>query len=186
LSNFVAIVLGSAASLWVVGMRGSRDIYPVNHWERRWVLGFLAASACLAVFLAVRGNDSQLHASPIAGAEDQASHLTRPAEVDAARPLDPPDAPPPSQANGASAKDQPAEDGGEIRFVLKPPAANKDGSSTPEMTIVIPSGRRGEDQADPKPRTGQEKPDTQRRRPLLRILREGRDLFRPRQRDDDR
>ncbi|NIL97256.1 MAG: DUF389 domain-containing protein [Planctomycetales bacterium] len=175
LSNFVAIVLGSAASLWVVGMRGPREICPVASWERRWVLGFLAASACLALFLAVRSDDSQLHAFPVAAAEDAGHHLARPAEPHAARQTNPHSSPTPL-----------AEDGGEFRMVRKPLMHRQDQSAEPQMSNVVPNPSVRGDRADVLGEDGQQHPGARRRRPLLRVLREARDLFRPRQRDDRR
>ncbi|NIP87004.1 MAG: DUF389 domain-containing protein [Planctomycetales bacterium] len=191
LSNFVAIVLGSAASLWVVGMRGPREICPVTAWERRWVVGFLAASACLALFLAMRSDDAQLHASPVAAAEETAGHLRRPAEVDAARPLPAETPPAPSTPTTASAADRPqaqrsGEEEGQIRVVLKPPAGDEEGAAAPAVTIIIPAGRPVANARSPRGEGTASDSQARRRRPLLRVLREAGDLFRPRQRSGDR
>ncbi len=53
-SNFVAIVLGTAVSLWVVGMRGPRSISPFSAWTRRWIFGFCATCFFLTLFFTVQ------------------------------------------------------------------------------------------------------------------------------------
>ena len=54
LSNFVAIVLGSAISFWFVGMRGPQQNCRYTTWARRWVFGFFFAATCLALYFTVQ------------------------------------------------------------------------------------------------------------------------------------
>ena len=73
LSNFIAIVLGCAASLWVVGMRGPREICAFTAWARRWMLGFFAVAVCLATFFTAKREYSQAYASPVAESDARPS-----------------------------------------------------------------------------------------------------------------
>ena len=58
LSNFISIVLGSAAALWAVGMRGKRVFCPFASWARRLAFGLFAIAVCLAVYFTARDGAS--------------------------------------------------------------------------------------------------------------------------------
>ncbi len=115
-SNFVAIVLGSAFALWVVGMRGPREICPFTAWAQRYMFGFCAIAVCLAVLLAFRGDAAQLQASSIAKQE--------------------------SPSDDAANQSQLASDERKIRVVFKPVSeegANDETEPSPSITVVIPT-----------------------------------------------
>jgi uncharacterized hydrophobic protein (TIGR00271 family) len=172
LSNATAIVLGSASALWIVGMRGPREICPFTEWAQRWMVGLLGLSICLAVFLTVRGSLAQTQVS-----SDGADVETSPA-----RPENPALQPAQQIASeaapnlaGATTNQEPvkraAEENRKVRVVFKPPVTTGDQQSSGSITLILPTrsaAERGQSNATDttvRPR---------RRRLLLR-------LFRPRQ-----
>ena len=121
LSNFVAIVLGSAFALWIVGMRGPREVNPFTEWAQRWMLGFFAVAVCLAVFFSFKGSGSQLRAALIA--MDPTPAAEAPADT-------PSDTPPPTASSDPAASSSatpstpPTSDDSQHRVAHKPVAAN--------------------------------------------------------------
>lgn len=70
LSNFVAIVLGSAISLWFVGIRGPREFRPFAAWARRLMFGMFAAAVCLALYFSTSGEHAPDTSLLIAARDD--------------------------------------------------------------------------------------------------------------------
>ncbi len=110
LSNFVAIVLGSAFTLWVVGMRGPREVNPFTEWAQRWMLGFFAVAVCLAVFFSFKSDGSELRAALVALDDKPAAQSPAGTAPNAA-----PQAAAPQNATSLSAAQEPA---------AQPPVAN--------------------------------------------------------------
>ena len=165
LSNFVAIVLGSAFALWVVGMRGPREICPFTAWARRYMFGFCAIAACLAVLFAFRGDASQLQASlaieeassppgdaaeqtQLASDERKIRVVFKPVPEEGRKKQSPsvtvviPNKPP----GDAAEQSQLASDEREIRVVFQPVTEEDGKKQSPSVTVVIPNKPPGEEQ----------------------------------------
>lgn len=80
LSNFVAIILGSATVLWLVGMRGPREICAFTAWARRWMLGLFSGAVCLAIFFSIREQPAVASLGTDQATTEQSLPLTDPVE----------------------------------------------------------------------------------------------------------
>jgi uncharacterized hydrophobic protein (TIGR00271 family) len=177
LSNATAIVLGAASALWIVGMRGPREICPFTVWAQRWMFGLLGLSLCLAVLLTVRGSLAQTQATASSNEADIESSLNQPNRPTSRRDLQ---TTPASKENlvdrtiqqpRANHVDTAAEENRQVHVVFKPPVTTGDNQSSGSITLILPTrsdADRG--QGNPSDRTSR----SRQRGFLLR-------LFRPRQ-----
>ncbi len=175
LSNATAIVLGSASALWIIGMRGPREICPFTAWAQRWMYGLFALTICLAVLLTVHGSfaQRQVHASSDVESSPAESGSLTPAPSEQMMPKSAPKlagvaaTPPPAQRAEPAAE----EESRQLRVVFKPPVTTGDEQSSGSVTLILPTR--------PAPERGQDGSTDGTRPPRRRglLLR----LFRPRQ-----
>lgn len=142
LSNFVAIVLGSAFSLWVVGMRGPREVCPFTAWAQRWTFGLVAVAVCLAVFSTVKSHGSPLRVSSVVlDGESPERPSPEPAQVDSRITVNEQTATDAasSESNGPKTQRRDAAEEGKIRVVLKPAVEEGGQTQGPSVTVVLPA-----------------------------------------------
>jgi uncharacterized hydrophobic protein (TIGR00271 family) len=143
LTNFVAIVLGSATCLWFVGMRGPRKFCPFATWARRLILGMSLAAVALAVYSSVETGRAQPSSAAIVAMDlrrsaSNASKVTRGKPAEAPEPGDALA----GQEDLASAQLLARQELEDVEVVLETRPADGREPATADVTLIVPNEQR--------------------------------------------
>lgn len=139
LTNFVAIVLGSATCLWFVGMRGPRRFCPFARWARRLMLGMSGAALAMAVYSSIELNNAEASSASIMAEEVHHRPVSDP-KVARGKPAEGPD-PSDAMAQGDAAAAQllAEQELEHVEVVLEPRGDDGQQPASADVKLIVPN-----------------------------------------------